>query len=403
MNDIAFLPSTESLPGANIKVVGVGGAGCNAINRMKESGVSGVQFIALNTDKQSLANCEADLKIPLGGQTMRGLGAGGDSERGQAAAEESRDDILSAIKDADMIFIAAGMGGGTGTGAAPVVAGCASELGILSVAVVLTPCNWEGSGKANKAANGLSDLRNVADTVIVVSNEKIRSVCDKNVNTIDAWKAADSVLIQGVRGISDLILRPGIINVDFADVEAVLRDSKEALIGTGEGGGDDAMLEAVKKALDCPLLEGNHSGGATKVIISVMADWHQVAYSAIEVSMKYVMEYFKGMPDIKLGQIDAPELKGRVLVTILVSGFNNSVLPKESPRTPKTEPKKAIRDEVISEPGPSRRLPEDKPVRTELTPSRPKPSSSTPKNVDYDKPPIDRWPDSRQSDRLLEE
>jgi len=341
MKEIAFLPITARLPGANIKVVGVGGAGCNAINRMIESGVSGVQFIAMNTDMQSLAQCSAGVKIPLG-PSMRGLGAGGDSERGEAAAEESRDEILSAIQGADMIFIAAGMGGGTGTGAAPIVAHCARELGILSVAVVLTPCRWEGTGKANKAAIGLEHLRNLADTVIVVSNEKIKNYCDKNVTAIEALRAADSVLIQGVRGISDLILRPGMINVDFADVEAVLRDSREALIGTGEGGGDEAMLDAVRKALDCPLLESDHGGGATKVIISVMADWSQIAHSAIEVSMSYLSDHFKGLPDIKLGQIDAPELNGRVLVTILVSGFDDSVLIKEPPHSLVMEPTQTI-------------------------------------------------------------
>jgi len=403
MNDIAFLPITDRPPGANIKVVGVGGAGCNALNRMAESGVSGVQFIAMNTDKQSLANCKAEVKIPLG-PSMRGLGAGGDSGRGQDAAEESRSEILSAIQDADMIFIAAGLGGGTGTGAAPVVASCASELGILSVAVVLTPCSWEGIGKGRIANAGLNDLRNVADTVIVVSNEKIGSYCDKNVNTFDAWRAADSVLIQGVRGISDLILRPGIINVDFADVEAVLRGSREALIGTGEGGGDDAMLEAVRKALDCPLLDGNHTGGATKVIISVMADWHQIPYSAIEVSMKFVSEHFKGLPDIKLGQIDAPELKGRVLVTILVSGFDNTAVAKAPPIIQKAGQTKAVSDEAGHASATTRMAHDDKLAgKGYKPPPRTVRSSHTPNREveNYEKPAIDRQSDTLRSERLL--
>ena len=324
MNDIAFLPGPPNLPGANIKVVGVGGAGCNALNRMIEDGVSGVQFIAMNTDQQSLAQCKAEVKIPLGPESMRGLGAGGDPERGFNAADESREEILSCLQGADMIFIAAGMGGGTGTGAAPVIASCASEHDALAVAVVLTPCRWEGVGKAQKAAVGVENLRNTADTVIVVSNEKIKNLCDRNVKTKDAYRAADSVLIQGVRGITDLILRPGMINGDFADVKAVLYNSREALIGTGAGRGDGAILDAVKKALECPLLEHDQEGVASKVIVSVMANWDQVEHSAIETAMNYLSEHYKGQPDIKLCQVEAPELEDRVLVTVLASGFDDS-------------------------------------------------------------------------------
>ena len=324
MNDIAFLPTPVQLPGANIKVVGVGGAGCNALNRMIESGVSGVQLIAMNTDRQSLDQSKAEVRIHLSPSLMRGLGAGSNPQRGAEAAEQSRDEILESLQGADMVFITAGMGGGTGTGASPVIASCASELGILAIAVVLTPFSWEGLGKGKRATKGLEDLRNVADTVIVVSNEKLKHYCPPNANVAEAYKAADSVLIQGVRGISDLILRPGIVNVDFADVEAVLRNSRRALIGTGEGMGDDAILEAIKKALDCPLLEGEHHGPASTVIVSVMANWQHVAHSAIEKAMMHLSDHYKGQPDIKLGQIDAPELDCRVIATILASGFDNA-------------------------------------------------------------------------------
>lgn len=318
MNDIAFLPGPPNLPGANIKVVGVGGAGCNALNRMIEDGVSGVEFIAMNTDMQSLAQCKAEVKIPLGPTSMRGLGVGGDAQNGAVAAEESRAEIVSCLMGADIVFIAAGMGGGTGTGAAPVVANCASEHGALAVAIVLTPCRWEGAGKNQKAAVGLKNLRNTADTVIVVSNEKVKEMCDKK-TLPEVYKKADSVLIQGVRGISDLILRPGIINGDFADVKAVLQGSREALIGTGEGGGDEAILDAVKKALECPLLERDQHGVASKVIISVMADWDQVEYSALEKATNYLSEHYKGHPEIKLCPVEAPELKDHALVTVLAS------------------------------------------------------------------------------------
>lgn len=321
MFEVPFLPVPVVLPGANIKVVGVGGAGCNAVDRMIQSGVAGVQFIAINTDQQSLAQSKAHVKIPLGPLSMRGLGAGGNAERGAVAAEESRDEIMSQIQGADMVFITAGMGGGTGTGAAPIVASCAREFGALTVAVVLTPFRWEGVNKAERAALGLENLRNTADTVIAVSNEKLLMLCEKGVKVKEAYRVADGVLIQGVRGITDLILRPGSLNGDFADVEAVLRNGREALIGTGAGRGDEAILDALTRALDCPLLEWENTGVASQVIVSIMADWDRVELSAVEASMNYLSQHYHGHADIKLCQVDAPELDDRALVTVLASGF----------------------------------------------------------------------------------
>jgi cell division protein FtsZ len=321
MSDTPFLPSPIHLPGANIKVVGVGGAGCNAIDRMIQSGVQGVQFISMNTDQQSLAQSKAHVKVALGPLSMRGLGAGGNAERGAVAAEESRDEILAQIQGADMVFITGGMGGGTGTGAAPIVAGCAREFGALTVAVVLTPFRWEGVNKSDKAAQGLENLRNTADTVIVVSNEKLLTLCEKGVKVKEAYRVADGVLIQGVRGITDLILRPGTLNGDFADVEAVLRNGREALIGTGAGRGDEAILDALTRALDCPLLERENTGVASQVIVSIMADWDRVELSAVETAMGYLSRHYHGHADIKLCQVEAPELDDRALVTVLASGF----------------------------------------------------------------------------------
>ena len=323
MPDIPFLPSPVTLPGANIKVVGVGGAGCNAIDRMIQSGVTGVQFIAMNTDQQSLAQSKAHVKIPLGPLSMRGLGAGGNAERAAVAAEESREEILAQLQGADMVFITGGMGGGTGTGAAPIVASCAREFGALTVAVVLTPFQWEGVNKADKAAQGLENLRNTADTVIVVSNQKLLTLCDKGVKVKEAYRVADGVLIQGVRGITDLILRPGALNGDFADVEAVLRNGREALIGTGAGRGDEAILDALTRALDCPLLERENTGVASQVIVSIMADWDRVELSAVETAMGYLSRHYHGHADIKMCQVEAPELDDRALVTVLASGFSN--------------------------------------------------------------------------------
>jgi cell division protein FtsZ len=321
MNEIPFLPNPIHLPGANIKVVGVGGAGCNALDRMIMSGVGGVQFIAMNTDQQSLATSKAHVKIPLGPMSMRGLGAGGNAERGAVAAEESREEILAQLQGADMVFITGGMGGGTGTGAAPIVASCAREYGALTVAVVLTPFRWEGVNKADKANQGLENLRNTADTVIVVSNEKLLTLCEKGVKVKEAYRVADGVLIQGVRGITDLILRPGTLNGDFADVEAVLRNGREALIGTGTGRGEEALLDALQRALDCPLLERDTRGSASQVIVSVMADWDRVELSAVETAMGFLSRHYHGLADIKLCQVEAPELEDRALVTVLASGF----------------------------------------------------------------------------------
>jgi cell division protein FtsZ len=334
MPEVPFLPSPVHLPGANIKVVGVGGAGCNALDRMVLSGVSGVQLIAMNTDQQSLATSKAHVKIPLGPMSMRGLGAGGNAERGSLAAEESRDEILASLQGADLVFITAGMGGGTGTGAAPILAGCAREIGALTVAVVLTPFGWEGPGKATKASVGLDNLRDTADTVIVVSNEKLLALCDRNVKVTEAFRVADGVLIQGVRGITDLILRPGKLNGDFADVEAVLRNGREALIGTGQGRGEEAILDALQKALDCPLLEQAASGIASQVIVSITADWDRVELSAMQTAMRYLQEHYQGLADIKLCQVEAPELEDKAMVTVLASGFE---FPAEKVVPPRRE------------------------------------------------------------------
>lgn len=322
MAEIPFIPSPVHLPGANIKVVGVGGAGCNALNRMIESGVTGVQFIAMNTDQQSLAQNKAAVHIPLGPKSRKGLGAGGNAEWGAVAAEESMEDILAHLQGADMIFITAGMGGGTGTGASPVVASCARELGALTVAVVVTPFRWEGAGKLEKAYGGLNNLFSTADTVIVVSNERLLSLCEQRVTVPEAYRVADSVLIQGVRGITDLILRPGILNGDFADVEAVLRNGGEALIGTGHGRGEEAILDALQRALHSPLLERGSSGPATNVIVSVMADWDKVELSAVQTAMGFLSDHYQGAANIKLCTVEAPELEDKVLVTVLASGFD---------------------------------------------------------------------------------
>ena len=324
MIDTPFLPHPEPIPGARIKVVGVGGAGCNALNRMIESGVSGVEFIAMNTDQQSLSLCKAPHQIILGPSSMRGLGAGGNSDRGYVAAEESRDEILKQLDGSDMVFITAGMGGGTGTGAAPVVANYAKELNALTVAVVLTPFAWEGKSKLEKAHKGLEKLRGVADTVIAVSNERLKSLCTQEATQKEVFRMADSVLIQGVRGIADLILHPGDLNGDFADVENVLRNGGEALIGTGAGSGENGILDALQEALACPLLERAQNGSARKVIVSMMANWNHHQFSKVEHAMTYLQEHYAGQSEVKLCQVEALHFNDEVHITILASGFDEA-------------------------------------------------------------------------------
>ncbi|MBI4913602.1 MAG: cell division protein FtsZ [Acidobacteria bacterium] len=365
MAEIPFLPSPVHLPGANIKVVGVGGAGCNALNRMIESGVMGVQFIAMNTDQQSLAQNKAEVRIPLGPKSRKGLGAGGNAEWGAVAAEESMDDILANLQGADMVFITAGLGGGTGTGASPVVASCARELGALTVSVVVTPFKYEGAGKLEKAQQGLDNLFNTADTVIVVSNQKLLSLCEQRVTVREAYRVADSVLIQGVRGITDLILRPGTLNGDFADVEAVLRNGGEALIGTGHGRGEEAILDALQRALHSPLLERGATGPATNVIVSVMADWDQVELAAVQTAMGFLSDHYLGAANIKLCTVEAPELEDKVLVTVLASGFAR-MEPAFTPPRPLESA-----DAQVTPPVSTGRIYGEAPASTELPPLTP--------------------------------
>ena len=404
MPEVPFLPSPVHLPGANIRVVGVGGAGCNAIERMIQSGVGGVQFISMNTDQQSLAQSGAHVKLPLGPLSMRGLGAGGNAERGAVAAEESREDILASLQGADMVFITAGMGGGTGTGAGPVVASCAREIGALAVAVVLTPFSWEGPAKAMKAEQGLENLRGTADTVIVVSNEKLAAHCERRISMKEAFQVADSVLIQGVRGIADLILRPGQVNCDFADVEAVLRNGQEALIGTGQGRGEEALLDALQRALDCPLLERAARGPASQVIVSAMADWGQVEFSAVGTAMRYLQDHFAGNAEVKLGQVDAPELEDRVLVTVLASGFLGERTPlcidmpsslslEAAPVSTPHVNTGPVYGEVPAAVGPSAEMPVATPTR--LLPQGPTPSTELDAADDLHVPAIIRMSQGR--------
>ena len=242
---------------ALIKVVGVGGGGSNAVNRMVDAGLAGVEFIAVNTDAQALLMCDADVKMPIGSDVTRGLGAGADPNVGQAAAEESRDELKEALKGADMVFVTAGEGGGTGTGAAPIVARLAQELGALTVGVVTKPFSFEGRRRGEVALRGVDELRDHVDTLIVIENDRLLQVVEKRTSIVDAFTMADDVLRQGVQGITDLITIPGLVNLDFADVRTIMSEAGSALMGIGVASGENRATESARAAVSSPLLESS--------------------------------------------------------------------------------------------------------------------------------------------------
>ena len=265
------IKTNESDLAAKIIVIGVGGGGNNAVNRMIDEGIMGVEFVCVNTDKQHLSNCKAGNCIQIGEKLTKGLGAGADPEVGKAAAEENREELTELVKGADMVFVTCGMGGGTGTGAAPVIAGIAKEMGILTVGIVTKPFRFEARSRMNNATSGIDELKKNVDTLIVIPNDKLLEIVDRRTSMPDALKKADEVLQQGVQGITDLINVPGLINLDFADVQTVMKDKGIAHIGIGTGSGDDKCVEAVKEAISSPLLETTIEG-ASHVIINISGD-----------------------------------------------------------------------------------------------------------------------------------
>lgn len=306
---------------AVIKVVGVGGGGSNAVRRMIDSGIQGVEFIAMNTDKQVLGTNPADAKVQLGTNLTRGLGAGGNPETGKAAAEESKNEIRKAIEGADMVFITAGMGGGTGTGAAPVVADMAREMGALTVAVVTRPFTFEGPRRQKMAEQGVTSLMGRVDTIITIPNDRLLSVVERKTTLVDAFRVADDVLRQGVQGISDIITIPGQINVDFADVRAVMQDAGPALMGIGYGVGEQRALQAAQSATNSLLLEQTIHG-AKGLLVNLTCSDDLTLTEATE-AMSYIQELCDtDEANIFFGTVVDPSLDGAVRVTVLATGFN---------------------------------------------------------------------------------
>ncbi|NJP67326.1 cell division protein FtsZ [Streptomyces spiramenti] len=310
---------------AVIKVVGIGGGGVNAINRMIEVGLKGVEFIAINTDAQALLMSDADVKLDVGRELTRGLGAGANPDVGRKAAEDHREEIEEVLKGADMVFVTAGEGGGTGTGGAPVVANIARTLGALTIGVVTRPFTFEGRRRANQAEDGIAALRDEVDTLIVIPNDRLLSISDRQVSVLDAFKSADQVLLSGVQGITDLITTPGLINLDFADVKSVMSEAGSALMGIGSARGDDRAVAAAEMAISSPLLEASIDG-ARGVLLSISGG-SDLGLFEINEAAQLVSEAAHPEANIIFGAVIDDALGDEVRVTVIAAGFDGGQPP----------------------------------------------------------------------------
>jgi len=307
---------------AIIKVVGIGGGGCNAINRMVDAGLQGVTFIGVNTDRQALSRCKAEIKIQLGEKITGGRGAGANPEVGQKAAEESIDEVIANIQDADMVFITAGMGGGTGTGAAPIIAKASMDCGALTVAVVTKPFTFEGKKRWNRAAKGIQYLSNFVDSLVVIPNDKLIDTSEKNTSMLEAFAMADDVLRKGVQGISDLISEYGLVNVDFADVRTVMEGRAVAHMGVGFGEGDDRIEEAIHSAVHSPLLETSISGA--KSILLYVTGGYDMGMLDINTIADRVQSEADADANIIFGATISEDMQDKISVTIIATDFGGS-------------------------------------------------------------------------------
>jgi cell division protein FtsZ len=316
---------------AVIKVVGIGGGGVNAVNRMIEEGLKGVEFIAINTDAQALLMSDADVKLDVGRELTRGLGAGANPDIGAKAAEDHREEIEEVLKGADMVFVTAGEGGGTGTGGAPVVANVARSLGALTIGVVTRPFGFEGKRRAAQADTGIDQLRSEVDTLIVIPNDRLLSISDRQVSVLDAFKAADQVLLSGVQGITDLITTPGLINLDFADVKSVMSGAGSALMGIGSARGDDRAVAAAEKAISSPLLEASIDG-AHGVLLSIQGG-SDLGLFEIHEAAQLVSSSAALDANIIFGAVIDDALGDEVRVTVIAAGFDESDVGRARPAT----------------------------------------------------------------------
>lgn len=343
---------------AKIKVVGVGGGGNNAVNRMITTDLQGVDFVAINTDMQALKASEAEQTIQIGEKLTRGLGAGANPEVGRQAAEESRQQIMEAIEGADMVFITAGMGGGTGTGAAPIVAGIAREMGILTVAVVTKPFTFEGSRRMRFASSGIEMLKDNVDTLVTIPNDRLLDIVERNTTMMEAFGIADEVLHSGIKGISDLIVVPGMINLDFADVKTIMENQGVAHMGIGSASGENRAIEAVRKAIESPLLETTIDG-VTGVLLNITGD--QLSLMEVNQAADLVQQSASSDANIIFGAAEDENLNGEIKVTIIATGYqdpakvskpaNKEVQPQVQPVAPavaeETKPEPAAKVEPV--------------------------------------------------------
>lgn len=314
---------------AVIKVIGVGGGGNNAVNRMIEHGVQGVEFIAVNTDAQALNLSTAEVKLQIGGKLTRGLGAGANPEVGKKAAEESREQIEEALRGSDMVFVTAGMGGGTGTGAAPVIAQIAKDLGALTVGVVTRPFTFEGRKRQTQAIGGITAMKESVDTLIVIPNDKLLEIVDKNTPMLEAFREADNVLRQGVQGISDLIAVPGLINLDFADVKTIMSNKGSALMGIGMSTGENRAAEAAKKAISSPLLETSIDGA--KGVLMNITGGSNLSLFEVQEAADIVASASDEDVNMIFGSVINDNLKDEIIVTVIATGFSEEQLTVARP------------------------------------------------------------------------
>jgi cell division protein FtsZ len=360
---------------AVIKVVGIGGGGVNAINRMIEVGLKGVEFIAVNTDAQALLMSDADVKLDVGRELTRGLGAGADPEVGKRAAEDHAEEIEEVLKGADMVFVTAGEGGGTGTGGAPVVARIAKGLGALTIGVVTRPFTFEGRRRANQAETGIAQLREEVDTLIVIPNDRLLSISDRGVSMLDAFRSADQVLLSGVQGITDLITTPGLINLDFADVKSVMSGAGSALMGIGSARGEDRAVQAAELAISSPLLEASIDG-AHGVLLSIQGG-SDLGLFEINEAARLVQEAAHPEANIIFGAVIDDALGDEVRVTVIAAGFDGGApLHRADNRALGTVQGRSVPAPAVSAPAPAAR-----PVTPPAPVERPAPATSTDDDV----------------------
>ncbi len=337
---------------AKIKVIGVGGGGCNAVNRMIESGVTGIEFWAINTDAQALAQSAAHQCLQIGQKLTRGLGAGGNPAIGQKAAEESREEIAHALENTDLVFITAGMGGGTGTGAAPIVAEVAKEMGCLTVGVVTRPFTFEGRRRTSQAEEGISGLQTRVDTLIIIPNNQLLQVIPQDTPLQEAFRMADDILRQGVQGISDIITIPGLVNVDFADVRAVMADAGSALMGIGIGSGKSRAREGALAAISSPLLESSIEGA--KGVVFNITGGQDLTLHEVNAAAETIYEVVDPNANIIFGAVIDERLQGEIRITVIATGFSgDSPLPQTekvatTPNQPSPDPISGVRESELS-------------------------------------------------------